>query len=72
LSIKAQAKIDSVDWRWDINEIKTIPEFYGDSWTEGGKNIWTNKKMENPKLKWESNTTFVMKRADLIKIGGFN
>jgi glycosyltransferase involved in cell wall biosynthesis len=66
-----QAKIDTVDWERDLNRIKSLPEFYGDSWMDGGRTVWNNKKMEDPKLKWESNTTFAMRRKDLLNIGGF-
>jgi len=71
LSPACQKKIDWVDWESDVNLIKTIPEFYQDTWSDDGKRIWTNKKMEDPKLKWESNTTFTMRRLDLLSIGGF-
>lgn len=69
LSAAAQAKIDSVDWKSDPANIKKIPEF-NDSWIDGGR-TYTNLYME--KLdKWESNTTFSMKRLDMLGIGGFD
>ncbi len=69
LSAAAQAKIDSVDWKSDPGNIRKIPEF-ADSWEDGGK-TYTNLYME--KLdKWESNTTFSMKRLDILGIGGFD
>lgn len=71
LSAGCQAKLDTVNWEEELEFIRAIPEFYTDSWSDGGKSIWTNRKIEDPKLKWESNTTFAIRREHLLSIGGF-
>ena len=69
LSIEAQDKLDSIDWQADLANINKLKEF-SQSWKDGNT-TYTNGLMEMLK-KWESNTTFSMKRLDLIGIGGFD
>lgn len=69
LSNKCQAKIDSVNWMKNPDAIKEIPEFL-DIWIDGNKR-YSNELMEKLCF-WESNTTFSMKRIDLLSIGGFD
>lgn len=71
LSKSVQEMLDTVDWKSDLENIKKLPGFYTDPIYDGTK-TYTNKMFEDPKFKWESNTTFSMKRIQLLNIGGFD
>jgi len=69
LSMAAQEKIDQIDWKDDADKIKELKEFSA-GWNYKDQ-AFTSEYMEKLE-KWHSNTTFSMKRLDLIGIGGFD